>query len=238
MDLFISKRNIIIAAIVAALLLGAVLYSVIINSENKARAEGGPVFISEDNENNSIGLKIETDKIYVHVTGAVKNPDVYALNAGNRIFDAIEAAGGITEDGYKDAHNLAAHIEDGMKIYVPTTKEWEKDSSDEMPELIQNDNSDKYVSAPNNNVSSDKSKQTTSKEYTQNGPKPLPSGKVSVNNGSLEELTTLPGVGETLGNNIIQYRKEHGKFENLDELLNVPKIGEKTYEKLLPYIKL
>ena len=62
--------------------------------------------------------------------------------------------------------------------------------------------------------------------------------KVSINTDSLEQLITLPGIGETTANKIIEYRNNHGLFQNIEDLKNVSGIGDKKYEKLLPYIKL
>jgi len=58
--------------------------------------------------------------IAVHVTGAVLQPDVYSLPAGSRVSDAIEAAGGLSEDANPDILNLATILEDGQRIFVPT----------------------------------------------------------------------------------------------------------------------
>lgn len=62
--------------------------------------------------------KDETAEIKVHVAGEVKKPGLYKLKYGSRIFDAIEAAGGFTENADKDALNLAKTIEDGEQIIV------------------------------------------------------------------------------------------------------------------------
>jgi len=57
--------------------------------------------------------------IKVHIAGAVLNPGVYTLKDGDRVADAIAAAGGFTEDANRDALNLAARLADGQKIAVP-----------------------------------------------------------------------------------------------------------------------
>ena len=57
--------------------------------------------------------------ILVDVTGAVVQPGVYSLPYGSRVFDAIEAAGGLTEAAVTKPLNLAAFLEDGQKVWVP-----------------------------------------------------------------------------------------------------------------------
>ncbi|MCM1100675.1 MAG: helix-hairpin-helix domain-containing protein [Clostridium sp.] len=61
--------------------------------------------------------------IYIHVCGAVNSPGVVCLPEGSRVQDALEAAGGLTEDGAAEAVNLAATLADGTKLYFPTREE-------------------------------------------------------------------------------------------------------------------
>lgn len=59
----------------------------------------------------------------VHVCGAVNNAGVYELESGSRIVDALEMAGGVTEEGAVTALNLAELLYDGEQVYVPTWTE-------------------------------------------------------------------------------------------------------------------
>ena len=61
--------------------------------------------------------------VVVHVAGAVIAPDVYQLRAGSRVIDAVAAAGGLSADANADAINLAAHVADGDRVYVPAVGE-------------------------------------------------------------------------------------------------------------------
>lgn len=63
-------------------------------------------------------------------------------------------------------------------------------------------------------------------------------GKLNINSASLSELTMLPGIGEVLAQNIIDYRKEHGAFAAVEDLLLVDGIGEKRLNEILEYITL
>src|SRR5512142_2904373 len=62
--------------------------------------------------------------------------------------------------------------------------------------------------------------------------KPAPAGKVNINTASVEQLTTLPGVGPKLAARIVEYRQKSGTFRSPQELLNVRGIGEKNFAKL------
>ncbi len=57
--------------------------------------------------------------LWVDVEGAVAHPGVYALPQGSRVRDAIQAAGGTTPQALPEALNLAARLQDGMRVYVP-----------------------------------------------------------------------------------------------------------------------
>ena len=58
-------------------------------------------------------------ELYVHVSGAVREPGLYVLPAGARVVDAIAAAGGFAADAARDAVNLARAVDDGEQLPVP-----------------------------------------------------------------------------------------------------------------------
>ena len=59
---------------------------------------------------------------------------------------------------------------------------------------------------------------------------------LNINKANIEELVTLPGIGEKTAQNIIEYRKKNGGFRNIDQLLNVKGIGKSKLTKIKKYI--
>lgn len=61
---------------------------------------------------------------------------------------------------------------------------------------------------------------------------------VNINTAGLEELMTLPGIGESKAQAIIQYREEHGDFQNVEELTNISGIKSGVYEKIKELVRI
>ncbi len=152
---------------------------------------------------------LETEAlIYVHVCGQVKEPGVYPLKEGSRLYEAIDMAGGVTEEGVSDALNLAAVLEDGMRIMVPDREQAQKwteagvDPADSPGVTVKS--------------ASDQEK----------------SGKVNLNRASVEELMTLTGIGQSRAEAIVRYREEIGSFQTIEDVMKVSGIKENAFNKI------
>ena len=62
--------------------------------------------------------------------------------------------------------------------------------------------------------------------------------RVNINTASKEELMTLPGIGESKAESVIQYREEHGEFKEVEELTNIPGIKSGVYEKIKELVRI
>lgn len=142
----------------------------------------------------------------VHVCGAVEQPGVYELPQGSRIYQAIEYAGGLSDEADPDYLNQADFVSDGEKVYVPTREE-----VTEMDSPLQN-------------------------VMTQSGETSAPSGLVNLNTASEEQLCTLPGIGSSKAKSIIAYREEHGSFDRIESVMNVAGIKDGLFQKIKAYI--
>lgn len=143
--------------------------------------------IARDGED---GKTEEMDQmICVHVCGAVTDPGLKELPAGSRAWDALEAAGGFTEEADESYVNLAGFLTDGQKLYFPTREEAKAQAGET-------------------------------------------SALIDLNQADEERLCTLPGIGSSRAKAIVKYRKEHGGFQSVEELLSVPGIKEGLYDQI------
>src|SRR5215510_12075372 len=65
--------------------------------------------------------------------------------------------------------------------------------------------------------------------------KAAPAGKINLNSATVEQLTTVPGVGKTLATRIVEHRQKEGAFRSVQELMNVKGVGEKNLAKIQGY---
>jgi len=143
--------------------------------------------------------------IIVQVVGEVANPGVYSLPPGSRVQDAVNAAGGFTDKANQAQVNLASHVKDGEKIRILQTSAAVDEATQE-PSGV--NDSPKGISIP--------------------GEVPL----IDINTATLEELDSLPGIGNSRAQEIIRYREEHGGFKSVDELKEVEQIGDAIFEQI------
>lgn len=97
-------------------------------AQEEGRTELREAEVSESPEGEDYEQRQEVDpedeeEIYVYVCGAVNAPGVYRLSADGRVFEAIEAAGGMKEEAAFEYVNQAEVVSDGQQIYVPQRDE-------------------------------------------------------------------------------------------------------------------
>ena len=203
----LTKKQKIIFFILLGTMLCVILYYAYLNFYSDDL-----LFLDENTNNYDINNLIENtdinisnisnlseNKIVVYICGAVKNSQVVTLNENSRVYDAIEAAGGLLDNADLFNINLANILEDGEKIYIP-----------KIGEEINNED----ISSSNN---------TTNK-------------KININTANQTLLETIPGIGPSTALKIINYRKENGKFTKIEDIKNIPGIGDKKFENIKDYI--
>ncbi|WP_346878641.1 helix-hairpin-helix domain-containing protein [Clostridium sp. UBA7791] len=146
---------------------------------------------------------INDNKIVVDIKGAVKAPKEYELKAGSRVRDLIEIAGGLTPEADEEKIYFSKILEDEQCIKIYKIGEEVLDSEIEVEEQQEKDTG-----------------AVDSK------------GKININKATVDELMTIPGIGQVKAQSIVDYRNENGKFKSVDKLTNITGIGVKTLEKL------
>ncbi len=145
-------------------------------------------------------------KIMVDMGGAVLNPNIYEVTAGARLKDAIDLAGGLTEEADQlyigRIFNLARILVDQDKIYIPTRQEMEAG----------------YVNGATSNI-----------PYSQaSNINTALSSKININTATLTQLDTLPGVGTVTAENIISGRP----YNSVDDLITKQAVKKALYDKI------
>ncbi|AIF66857.1 hypothetical protein GZ22_09545 [Terribacillus saccharophilus] len=142
----------------------------------------------------------DNEKVMVDIKGEVQNPGVYELAPDSRVEQALNAAGGLTENAEGRSINLAQRVADEQVIYVAAIGE-----------------ADVPVQTAGSSTSSE---------------------KININQADSEELTELNGIGEAKAQAIITFREENGPFTSIEQLTEVPGIGEKSLENMKDQISL
>ena len=192
-----------------------------VSVEQSPGASGGEAPVSQTPESQG--------KIFVYVCGSVSCPGVYELEDGARIFEAVEAAGGMLSTADTSAVNLAAQAADQMQIYIPSLEEAGNRQDDSYIRTGES-GSPGYASggAGDGSAGNGGAKDGSAG----NGGDSSAGSRININLASEAELTTLPGIGPSKANDIIEYRETHGTFSSVEELMNIPGIKSGVFEKI------
>ncbi|RWZ52068.1 ComEA family DNA-binding protein [Labedella phragmitis] len=139
-----------------------------------------------------------TSDIYVHVLGAVAEPGLYSVPSDARVVDAVAAAGGFSDAANPASVNLARTMTDGEQLVVLEKGQTPVDPGGAV--------------APTG---------------TGGGAAAVaPGTPLSLNTATTEQLESLPRIGPALAERIVAWRTDNGPFRLVDELLDVPGIGD------------
>ncbi len=203
--------------------------------KNKPKSKTKDIVISnkiEKEKKNSPTLKNKktiTNEIMVDVKGFVNQPGIYKLEDGSRVIDAIQLAGGVTNEADMSVLNLSKKIKDEMVIIVYSYEQ--VNQFKQVKEEENKINEDCQLGL--NEIKNDACIDTSSEPEMSNNSK-----VISINSATLEELMQLEGVGEAKAKAIIEYRQKNGLFQKIEDLLNVNGIGESLLAKIKENITL
>ncbi len=166
-------------------------------------------------------LSPRNDKIHVDVSGAVINPDLYEATPGSRLKDIINLAGGLSDEADKfyiaRNFNMSKFVADMEKIYIPFTWDITNGTFTESPRVLE------YLS-----VDIDTEKQSTGTEINSTG------HSISLNDASIDELDSLPGIGPVSAQKIIDNRP----YSDVTELTSKKIVKTNVFEEIKSLISL
>lgn len=175
-----------------------------------------PDIISYVETTTTVSSTIVTENyFYVDIKGCVVNPGVYQVTENNIVKDVIDMAGGLKKNAYTNNINLSMKVKPEMVIIVYNKNE-----------VTSNSGSIK-------NVTNDASIVTTT--ISSKSSKSESNVVVNINTASLEELQTIPGIGEGKAKKIIEYRNDN-KFNTIEDIKNVSGIGDSLFEQIKNHI--
>ncbi len=152
----------------------------------------------------------------VYISGAVNKPGMYSIDNGTRVLDAINIAGGFTQDADLNKVNVAKQIKDGMHIAVPLIK-------------------DKQVA---NHTSRTGASSNANSSLAPSNTQIKVADKININTADKSELEQLPGIGPVIADKIIEFRQTNGSFKTLRELEKVSGIGPSKYKQIASHVTL
>lgn len=204
-----TKRKIIVLSITTILFLSAISYQLLYKNFQKNE------LIQEINQNEgNIDVQpisqVEETGIFVDVGGEVKNPGLYELKGNARVNDAILAAGGVTGNADMEVVNLAYILSDEMKIIIPS----------------------KAAKQENENITVHKEVISSGITVVEENNYGNSNGKININKAGKKDLESLTGIGSSIAERIIDYRKSNGNFNKIEEIKNVSGIGDAKYSAI------
>lgn len=226
-DNLLKRKIIIISGAFILVLLGCYFLYIYYNDLKEETKE-----ITLEKESDSKIVKTKTQKkeetIKVDIKGEVKRPSIYSATVDERIIDIIEKAGGLTKKADTSMINLSKKVKDEMVIIIYSKEEIRnyektKEKEQEKRQLCDTEVKNDACIEEKDTVGEDTSQSTTT-------------GLININTATLEQLQTLPSVGENKAKNIIRYREEHNGFKTIEEVKNVSGIGDSIFDKIKDYI--
>ncbi len=203
----------------ATVITGVSLY---LHLENKTDPLPQVLATQDSKKTKNDKLSQTNDKIHIDVSGAVVNPDLYEATSGSRLKNIIDLAGGLSDEADKlyiaRNFNMSKFVNDQEKIYIPYTWDIDNGTFIESPRILE------YLHSSD----TDNSIQSTTAKTDENGP------SISLNDSTLEELDSLPGIGPVTAQKIIDNRP----YSTTEDLLTKKIVKTTVFEEIKSLISL
>jgi competence protein ComEA len=202
--------------------------------------------------------------LYVDLKGAVVHPGVYPAKQGTRLYEIVLLAGGLLQEADTSALNLAVTVYDAMVVMVPYRTLTENPAGETIGVTVMGEVTvpgtyrikkgatllEAILAAGGATIKADVTGFFLSGVVTDGMTIVIPpmnagastidqpsSNLIDINTASLGVLVTLPGIGDILGQRIIDYRAEFGPFETIEDIMKVSGIKTSVYEQIKDRIR-
>jgi competence protein ComEA len=196
-----------VALVAVALLAALIVGGYVWHGRPQAEPVPPPAVVPAAGASRAPGPSGSSGTLVVAVTGKVRHPGVVTVPVGARVIDVLKAAGGPVPGADLALVNLARKVADGELVAVG------------LPGAAAG-------TAPPPGTGD-----------TGAAPAGGPAAPVDLNTATLAELDTLPGVGPVLAQRILDWRTAHGQFSSVDQLADVPGIGDSRMAQLRDLVR-
>ncbi len=197
-----------VAVVGVALLAALAVAAYVWHGRPQAQAIASPSIVSGPASAGPASPSASATSLVVAVSGKVRRPGVVTVPAGARVIDVLKAAGGPLPGADLGMLNLARKVADGELVAVGVP-----------------------ASAPGAPAAAGGAAPSAG------APAGGAAGPIDLNTATLAELDTLPGVGPVLAQRILDWRTQHGQFASVDQLSDVPGIGDARLAQLRDLVR-
>ncbi len=195
---------------------GVIFYKLAFASSNKE----DNIVLNTKKKTNDEKIEEEEDIYYqVDIKGEVNTPGIYTVKKDSRVIDVIRLAGDLTDNADTSVLNLSKKVTDEMVIIIYSYDEVANFALTKEKEKQEQEACLNYSEITNDACIKDESEIVSD-------------STISLNTATIEELMTLPGIGEAKAKAIISYREEVGAFQNIEELKEVDGIGDTLFDQI------
>ena len=195
---------------------GVIFYKLAFDSSNKE----DNIVLNTKKKTNDEKIEEEEDIYYqVDIKGEVNTPGIYTVKKDSRVIDVIRLAGDLTDNADTSVLNLSKKVTDEMVIIIYSYDEVANFALTKEKEKQEQEACLNYSEITNDACIKDESEIVSD-------------STISLNMATIEELMTLPGIGEAKAKAIISYREEVGAFQNIEELKEVDGIGDTLFDQI------